>query len=226
MEESDRYIPLLRYGWLTPLYDPLLRRLMPELALKRRLIDQAQIASGHRVLDLGSGTGTLAILIKQTNPGSEVVGLDADPKALALSHTKAPAAGVEVRFDHGLAFRLPYGDNSFDRVLSSLVFHHLSPENKRRALREVFRVLRPGGELHILDFGKPHHALARLVSLVMRRFEETADNIKGVLPEMLRQAGLTEVEVTAQQMTVFGTLSFYKGRKPALPVEGPRELSR
>ena len=220
MAQIDGYIPLLRYGWLTPLYDPLLRRLMPELALKRRLVDQAQIARGHRVLDLGSGTGTLTILIKQTNPGSEVVGLDADPRALALSQTKAAAAGAEVRFDHGLAFRLPHGKNSFDRVVSSLVFHHLSPENKAATLREVFRVLRPGGELHILDFGKPHNALARLVSVVMRRFEETADLIEGVLPEMLRQAGFIEVEETAHQMTMVGTVSLYRGRKPAPPVEG------
>jgi len=219
MTKSDSYIPLLRYGWLTPLYDPLLRWLMPEFALKRHLIAQAQIKNGHRVLDLGSGTGTLAILIKQTHPGSEVVGLDADPKALALSHTKAAAAGLRVRFDQGLAFRLPYGDNSFDRVLSSLVFHHLSAENKQRTLGEIFRVLRPGGELHIFDFGKPHNILAHLISLVMRRLEETSDNIKGVLPEMLRQAGFPEVEETVHYMTVFGTISLYKARKPATTVE-------
>lgn len=220
MAESDSYIPPLRYGWLTPIYDPLLRRLTPELALKRRLVDQAHIERGHRVLDLGSGTGTLAILIKQTNPGAEVAGLDADPEALTLSETKAAAAGAEVRFDHGLAYRLPYVRNSFDRVVSSLVFHHLSPENKRATLQEVFRVLRPGGEVHILDFGQPHSALARLVSVVMRRLEETADLIEGVLPEMLRQAGFIEVEETARQMTIFGTLSLYKGQKPAPPVEG------
>lgn len=219
MAKGDKYIPLLRYDWLTPLYDPLLRWLMPESELKRRLIAQAQIERGQRVLDLGSGTGTLTILIKQTHPDSEVVGLDADPKALALSHTKAAAAGVDVRFDHGLAFRLPYGDNSFGRVLSSLVFHHLSLGNKQRTAEEIFRVIRPGGELHILDFGKPHNALAHLISLVMRRFEEASDNIKGVLPEIFRLAGFTEVEETADYMTVFGTLSLYKGQKPDSPVE-------
>lgn len=222
MAKKDKYIPLLRYEWLTPFYDPLLRRLMPEFELKRHLIDQARIERGHRVLDLGSGTGTLTILIKQTHPDSEVVGLDPDPKALMLSRTKARAAGVEIGLDQGLAFRLPYGNNSFDRVLSSLVFHHLRAEDKQRAFREVFRVLRPGGELHILDFGKPHNALARLVSLVMRRLEETGDNIKGILPEMFRQAGFIEVEERAHYMMIFGTLSLYKGRKPAPPMEKSR----
>jgi ubiquinone/menaquinone biosynthesis C-methylase UbiE len=81
---------------------------------------------------------------------------------------------------------------SLDRVVSSMVFHHLNRENKVRALKEIFRVLRPGGELHIADFGKPHKALMYLI-LFSRHFEETSDNIKGLLPEMFRQAGLASI---------------------------------
>ena len=92
--------------------------------------------------------------------------------------------------------------------------HHLTAENKLRALREVLRVLRPGGELHVVDFGKPHTAWARLISCALQRFEEAEDNLKGLLPEMFRQAGLDRVAEMARYATVFGTLSLYQGQKP------------
>lgn len=214
MAQSDRYIPALRYNWLTPLYDPLLRRLMPEAELKRRLIAQAHVEPGHRVLDLGAGTATLTIMVKQSHPEAEVVGLDGDPKVLAIGRAKAATAGVVITLDRGLASQLPYEDGSFARVLSSLMFHHLKREDKQRALREVWRVLRPGGELHILDFGKPQNAAMYLISLVFRWLEEAGDNIAGLLPEMLQQAGFSNVGKSADYSTVFGTLSLYRGRKP------------
>jgi ubiquinone/menaquinone biosynthesis C-methylase UbiE len=213
MMSDTKYIPALRFAWLTPVYDPVLRRMLPEVALKQRLIAQAQIASGQRVLDLGAGTGTLTVMLKQACPEADVVGLDGDPTVLALAREKATAAGVALRFDHGLATALPYDDAAFDRVLSSLMLHHLTTADKGRALGEAWRVLRPGGELHVLDFGPPQNALAWLISQIFRRMERTADNIAGRLPEMLRRAGFTAVEQTAHQMTILGTLALYRGRK-------------
>ena len=213
MSTGPRYIPALRFGWLTPVYDPVLRRMMPEVALKRRLIAQARIAAGQRVLDLGAGTGTLTVMIKQTCPDADVVGLDGDPRVLTLAREKATAAGVAIRFDHGLATALPYDDGTFDRVLSSLMLHHLTTDEKQRALGEAWRVLRPGGELHVLDFGPPQNAPAWLISLIFRRLERTADNIAGRLPGMFRQAGFSAVEQTEQYMTILGTLALYRGRK-------------
>jgi ubiquinone/menaquinone biosynthesis C-methylase UbiE len=206
-----KYIPALRFVWLTPVYDPVLRRMMPEVALKQRLIAQARIAAGQRVLDLG--TGTLTVMIKQACRDADVAGLDGDPGVLTLAREKAAAAGVAIRFDQGLATALPYDDGAFDRVLSSLVLHHLNSEGKQRALGEAWRVLRPGGELHVLDFGPPQNAPAWLISLVFRRLERTADNIAGRLPEMFRRAGFIAVEQTEQQMTILGTLALYRGRK-------------
>jgi ubiquinone/menaquinone biosynthesis C-methylase UbiE len=166
------------------------------------------------VLDLGCGTGTLTILTKQRHPESEVVGLDGDPKILEIARAKAQKAGIDIAFQEGMAFQLPYPDGSFDRVLCSLVLHHLTTENKRRTLKEVYRVLRYGGEFHVADFGKPGNFPAYLISLIIRLFEDVMDNIKGLLPKMFAQAGLSQVEETAQYMTIAGTLALYKARKP------------
>jgi ubiquinone/menaquinone biosynthesis C-methylase UbiE len=213
MATGTKYIPALRFGWLTPVYDPVLRRMLPDVALKQRLIAQAQIAAGQRVLDLGAGTGTLTVMLKQTCSAAEVVGLDGDPKVLVIAREKAAAAGVALRFDQGLATALPYEDDSFDRVLSSLVLHHLTTEDKRRALGEAWRVLRASGELHVLDFGPPQNVLAWLISLIFRRLERTADNIAGRLPGMFRQAGFIAVEQSERHLTILGTLALYRGRK-------------
>jgi ubiquinone/menaquinone biosynthesis C-methylase UbiE len=221
MAPGTKYIPALRFGWLTPVYDPVLRRLLPETALKQRLIVQAQIGAGQRVLDLGAGTGTLTVMIKQAYPDADVVGLDGDLAVLALARQKAAAAGVVIRFDHGLATALPYGDAAFDRVLSSLMLHHLTTEDKGRALREAWRVLRPGGELHVLDFGPPQNALAWLISLVFRRLEQTADNIAGRLPALFQEAGFTAAAQTGQHTTLFGTLAFYRAQRQGTPTPPP-----
>ena len=209
-----RYIPALNYDWLTFLYDPLLRWTMPESAFKQRLVHQARIAGGHRVLDLGCGTATLTLMIKNAQPGADVTGLDGDPKILELARSKAARARLDIHLDRAMAFDLPYRDGSFDRVVSSLVIHHLSRENKLRTLREVFRVLRGGGELHVADFGKPHNFWMRLLSLFTRRLEHQLDNVQGLLPEMIRSAGFERVEQTATYSTIYGTLALYRASKP------------
>jgi ubiquinone/menaquinone biosynthesis C-methylase UbiE len=212
--DKEGYIPALGFDWLTPLYDPALKWLFRESRFKRRLIEQAQIQLGHRVLDLGCGTGTLTILVKQRHPETEVVGLDVDAQALEIARKKAAKADVDITWHQGAGHRLPYPGNSFDRVLSSLVFHHLTAEDKRRTSEEVFRVLRPGGELHVVDFGKPHNVPAFLLSLIVRWFEEVADNIQGLLPGMFRRAGFDPVEETARYASIAGTLSLYRACKP------------
>ena len=183
------------------------------LARIMRLIEEAQIAPGFRVLDLGCGTATLTILTKQTHPDAEIIGFDGDENVLAIGRAKVTQQKINIRLDWGMAFQLPYPDNSFDRVLSSLVLHHLTTEDKHRALLEVFRTLKSGGELLVIDFGKSHNYLAWMISLVMRRLERTQDNIKGLLPEMFRSAGLQNVQVVTQFMTLFGTIALYRGTK-------------
>jgi ubiquinone/menaquinone biosynthesis C-methylase UbiE len=213
METKNKYIPALKFRWLTPLYDPVLRWVMQEEGFKQLLIRQAQIMPGQRVLDLGCGTATLTIMLKQAQPEADVAGLDGDPEVLAIGREKIAKAGVEVRLDEGMAYSLPYPDQSFDRVVSSLVFHHLSDENKQRTLKEIFRVLTPAGEVHIADFGRPRSLWTHLVTPLMGRLEETGELVNGLLPSRMRQAGFEQAEEIAHFNTVFGTISLYQGRK-------------
>src|SRR5213083_3324240 len=95
------YLPALRFRFLTRVYDPVVRWTTREESFKHRLIEQAGLQAGQQVLDLGCGTGTLALFVKQAEPGTEIVGLDADPEMLSQAEGKARRAGVSVRFDEG-----------------------------------------------------------------------------------------------------------------------------
>ncbi len=211
--KSAKYIPAVGFNWMTQLYDPVMQMLFPEKAFRRCLIEQMGIEKGHRVLDVGCWTATLDILIKKAHPDADVVGLDGDQRILGIARTKIEKEGLDIMLNKGMAFELPYPDNSFDRVVSSLVFHHLTHEDKMRTFKEIFRVLKPAGELHAADFGKPHNIIMLMPSLVFRFLEEASENIKGLLPEMFRSAGFVQVEETARFMTMIGTLSLYKARK-------------
>lgn len=212
MADHHRY-PALMLSWLTPIYDLFVRLFMPEKQFKRDLIARARIVAGHRVLDLGAGTGTLAIMIKQIQPDAQITGLDGDAEILAIARDKASRAGVDLNFNLGYATALPYPAESFDRVLSSLVMSLLSREDKQLAVQEAYRVLRRGGELGIADFGAPHTRWGRGVTPLMRRFERMSDNLDGLLPAMFREAGFENVEEVARFATLFGTLSILYGRK-------------
>ena len=217
MSDGD-FVAALRLPALTRFYDPVVAFTTRESTFKRRLIEQAAPAPGERILDLGCGTGTLALRIKERQPESELSGLDADPEMLARARAKAEASGLEIHFDEGFADRLPYEDTSFDQVVSTLFFHHLKRDLKEQTAAEICRVLRPGGRLHVADWGRPSDPLMGVLSLSIRLldgFEPTRDNFSGALPTMLEQAGLAAVKQTGRLRTVFGTMAFYRAERPA-----------
>jgi SAM-dependent methyltransferase len=215
-QRGEDYIPALTYDRLTALYDPVLKLTTRERRFKDQLLEQAALEPGMRVLDLGCGTGTLAVWAKQRHPDVELTGLDGDPEVLARGRRKAAAAGVDVTLEEGLSFDLPYEDGRFDRVLSSLFFHHLKHEAKTATAREIARVLRPGGELHVADFGPPpRDPIGWLGSRGLARFdgiENTRDNLDGNLPRIFSAAGLADARERGRLRVVYGSLSFYSAR--------------
>lgn len=211
MLHRTRYIPALRFKWLTPLYDPLLKWVMREETIKRMLIQQANIQPGMKVLDLGCGTGTLTLMIKESYPRVHVTGLDGDAQILKIAREKG--RGTDIQWDEGLASALPYPDSVFDRVVTSLVVHHLTTTDKQRAFQEAYRVLKPEGELHVLDFGVPHSSLAGFMTLYMRRLEKVADNFDGLIPHFITEADFGFVNEAEHFLTVFGPLSLWRAVK-------------
>lgn len=214
--KHENYIPALSYDWLTPFYDPVVRLTTRENAFKKALIKQSRVEDAVRVLDLACGTGTLTVWIKNAAPQAEVVGIDGDPKILKIAREKARAGNFEVRFDEGMSFDLPYADETFDRVVSSLFFHHLTRENKLKTLIEVKRVLKPKGEFYVADWGLPANLLmkfsSRLIGL-LDGLDTTADNFKGLLPALMREAGFKQIEETNRYNTFFGTIRLHKAHK-------------
>ncbi len=214
----EGYIPAAGHDWLLPLYDPLLRLLFREQDLKRRLLDEAQVSAGDRVLDVGCGTGTMAVLMKTTCPGATVVGLDGDAKALAMARRKAAKVGVEISFENGLSYEMPYPDGSFERVLSSFVFHHLTRKHKLGTLSEVLRILVPGGLFCLLDFGRPVTLWDRSLASVLFRSEEMRDNREGRLASLMLEAGFSGVQESGRRGTLVGSVWQHRGTKPATAV--------
>ena len=210
---NEDYIPAVGLRILTPFYDFIQKWIVRDKRYKSRLIEQAQILPGMRVMDLGCGTGTLAIMAKRAQSDAEVVGLDADPEMLKMAHAKKDEEKLDVKFEVGFTNALPYPDASFDRVLSSIMIHHLKTPDKEKTAREIYRVLKPGGQLHVIDFGKPSTFYGKLLGPFLHKFEEANDNIDGKLPIMFRAAGLT-VQEKGDFWTFFGDLTFLAGYKP------------
>ena len=207
------YIPALRFHALTRYFDALMARTLKEERFRSLLIDQAMIVAGHRVLDVGCGTGTLAVMVKRRNPAAEVVGLDADAEALRIASSKAEEADVEIEFHEALAWEAPFSEGSYDRVLSSLVFHHLRPADKRRTLARIRDWLRPGGELHIADWGRAQNGGMRALFLAVQLldgFATTRENVEHGLVPCLLESGFAGAEETHREATLFGTLSLYR----------------
>lgn len=218
--EDSRYVPALGFHWLTPIYDYVIRATMRERTFKSALIEQANLKAGQELLDLACGTGTLTIWIKQLHPEMSVTGVDGDPKILSMASRKAKEAGAAIQFNHGLSFNLPYPDAHFDRVLSSLFFHHLSWPDKQRTALELYRVIRPGGELHVADFGRAKGPIMRgafyLIQL-LDGFRSTRDNVDGKLMELFSDAGFRDVSEKLTFSTLFGTVATYRAVKTPSP---------
>ena len=210
-EHSEpRFVPAAGRALLTGLYDPVIALTMREREFRTRLAEQVlrDLDTASPVLvDVGSGTGTFAIDLAGARPDAEVIGVEPDASVLDRARRKGGSERVDWRA--GMADALPLAAESADRVVCSLVLHHLSPAVRRSALREIHRVLRPGARVHVADWGRPAGAVARLGAWAIQRVdgvETTKDLIEGRLPELLTAAGFEHVTRHERLTTLWGTL--------------------
>ena len=147
--------------------------------LRRRVLDLVELRSGQAMLDVGCGTGTLAIdAAARVSRACRVAGIDPAPRQIARARSKARRAGLAIDFRVAAVEALPFSDESFDVVTSTLMMHHLPDELRRLGLSEIRRVLRPGGRLVVCDFQSAEANARDLTELVSRAAFASVDTLE------------------------------------------------
>lgn len=208
-----KYIPALKYKWLTSFYDIVVSVLMPEKKFKSAILINANIAENNKVLDFGVGTATLSIMAYTMNRNAEYAGIDVDENILAIAKSKILKSRAEIKLIKYNGAKLPFEDNSFDKVISSLVIHHLTDDQKIQTFRELKRVLNINGEMHIADWGYPKNIIQRILFHTVQLLDgytTTAANVKGKLPYLFSISGFKNVEITHNFCTILGTIQVFK----------------
>lgn len=213
---SDDYLPPLRFHWLTRFYDPLMNRLFDDRRRKARFVSALALQRGERILDVGCGTARLAAALAADVARPRLVGIDRDLRSVLEASRTLRRLALSASLVVGDAACLPFACESFDRVASTLVFHHLSTSRKRQALIEILRVLRARGRFLLLDFGPAASLLRRVIFAGVRLFDgwrATAANAAGELPLLIVEAGFSQVQEEYIDDTPFGTLCCYSGAR-------------
>ena len=157
---------------------------------RRKQIERMDIREGERILDVGCGTGSLTLLAKMAaGPSGEVTGIDLAPKMIENARKKAARADLDIRFQEASVDDLPFPDGHFDLVISSMMFHHLPVNIKRKGLLEIHRVLKPQGRLFFSDFAAPHPLTFPLSLMMFLWISPTRFQFLGKLPGLIRDCG-------------------------------------
>ena len=214
--QAANFTPALGLSALTPMYDHAIRLLTRERTWRQKLLTQLAPADGETILDVGCGTGTLAILIKQRAPNARVIGMDPDPQVLATAAKKAASAGVEIEWRQGFAREATAFDGSLDKVVSTLVFHQVPLEEKQWGVAAMFEAIRPGGEIHIADYCRQHQwqmrQLFRLIQLLDGK-ANTQANIDGAIERIIGDIAGLPTAATAIVNTPTGAISLFQMKK-------------
>jgi SAM-dependent methyltransferase len=225
---EQRYVPAAGRAVLTGLYDPVMDLTMREAHWRPALLGKvtSQLPQAGMVVDVGAGTGAVAIGIAKARPDASVLAVDGDADVLERARRKPGADAIEWR--KGLAGELPLDAEGADAVVMSLLLHHLEPGAKHAALMDTRRVLRPGGWLHVADWGRPRGILPRLGFTALRVFDGfggTRDHAAGRLPSIIANAGFDDPIVWKRVPTAWGTLELLSARRPEASDRPPQRAA-
>lgn len=213
MTDSKEFVPALGWAALSPLYDGVVRLLTREHRWRSALVEQIAPRDGDTILDVGCGTGSLAILLKRSAPGARIVGLDPDADILARAEAKAKAAGVEIEWRRGFASDAAGAGGAFDKTVSSLVFHQVPMAGKTAGIAAMIEATRPGGEIHIADFARQRSRLMRTLFGIVGRFdgiENTSANAEGAIERLLAETSPAAAVPTRTFGTPLGEISLFR----------------
>jgi ubiquinone/menaquinone biosynthesis C-methylase UbiE len=192
-------------------YDLLVWLLMlgRDRALRRRIAKLARLREGDAVLDVGCGTGSLALEAKrQVGPAGTVEGIDPSPEMIARASMKARKRGLAIEFRNAASQSLPFPDGRFDAALSTMMLHHLSRSSRAQCAREMRRVVKPGGRVLVVEFGESAQPWGGILARFHRHGHVAAPDVTALLGE----AGLEIVETGAVGI---GDLHFTLAKVPA-----------
>lgn len=213
---EQKYIPALGYDFLSKYYDLTIKLTMPEKKFRNKLIDIVNPRAEDNILEFGFGTAQNLILIKQRKSEALIQGVDIDPQIKSIAEYKFRKNNLQVPLYLYDGNALPFADNLFNKAFSSLVFHQLDAETKINCLKELLRVLMPGGTLIIGDWGKAKSKWLRFTFYavqILDGFKTTNDNVNGLMPEFINKAGFRNVMEVDYINTKIGTYSYYKAQK-------------
>jgi ubiquinone/menaquinone biosynthesis C-methylase UbiE len=188
---------VMNWGWSYDLMVWFSTRLLfgsSERAVRNTIADLAQLRAGEAVLDVGCGTGSLALVSKErVGETGRVCGIDPGVQQITRARHKAAHSGRAIDFQVGVIEQLAFPDQSFDVVLSTLMMHHLPDDLKRQGLAEIMRVLKLGGRLLVVDFNRRENAQGRTARLGAGEMGTGEIGIQG-LPDLMKEAGFSQIE--------------------------------
>ena len=200
-------------------YDKVVAIMTRERMWRAQMLAELAPKAQQSIVDIGSGTGSFAILVKQASPGARVIGIDPDPNVRRIAEMKAETANVSIKFI--TAFGEDSSDyvpvNSMDAVTCSLELHQCPIAVKIGILENTYGLLRPAGTLLISDYGMQRTLLMTALFNQVRLldgYKDTKANKDGRIPELIHSAGFCDIEELKLTQTPTGSISLYRARKP------------
>lgn len=222
---QSAHTPPLGFAALTPFYDRVISAMTREKDWRGRLVECIDAKRGETILDVGSGTGSLAMAVLAAAPGCFVRGIDPDAEAVAIARNKAERAGSAATFEVGEFGLRPSVPDRIDKIVCSLVLHQVPIGEKRRLIEAMFHQLRIGGQLFIADYGvQPTWAMRLAFRMTVQMLDGTTDtrpNTEGVLPLLMGEAGFEAIRVVEHFDTATGRIEIIRAQRPASP--GPAQ---